>query len=236
MTEHPQCLNDYLEVFDGPSESSPSLYKLCGLKFPPTIWSTNNTMTVRFVVSSSIEGQVFEANYRKQADCGGNLKGEQGDFTSPGYPSQYPPEFKCVWKIEVPVEFSVVLTFDSFDLEWQWRCERDYIEIFDGPSESSLLLGKYCGSDIPAPINSTSNTMTVRFISDRSHQEKGFAATFKKGSHSLEVLTVYRPPRSDPETDTRLVEELGGFALRPDVLIMGDFNAPLIDWSSLAQE
>nr|VZI26708.1 unnamed protein product [Spirometra erinaceieuropaei] len=53
------------------------------------------------------------------------------------------------------------------------------------------------------------------------------------GSHSLEVLTVYRPPRSDPEADARLLEELGRFALRPDVLIMGDFNAPLIDWSSL---
>nr|VZH94453.1 unnamed protein product [Spirometra erinaceieuropaei] len=50
---------------------------------------------------------------------------------------------------------------------------------------------------------------------------------------SLEVLTVYRPPRSDPEADARLLEELGRFALRPDVLIMGDFNAPLIDWSSL---
>nr|VZI44566.1 unnamed protein product [Spirometra erinaceieuropaei] len=53
------------------------------------------------------------------------------------------------------------------------------------------------------------------------------------GSHSLEVLTVYRPPRSDPEADARLLEELGRFALRPDVLIMGDFNAPLIDWSSI---
>nr|VZI31187.1 unnamed protein product [Spirometra erinaceieuropaei] len=53
------------------------------------------------------------------------------------------------------------------------------------------------------------------------------------GSHSLEVLTVYRPPRSDPEADARLLEELGRFSLRLDVLIMGDFNAPLIDWSSL---
>ncbi|BHF69195.1 hypothetical protein SprV_0301223800 [Sparganum proliferum] len=47
------------------------------------------------------------------------------------------------------------------------------------------------------------------------------------------MLTVYRPPRSDPEAEARLLEELGLFALRPDVLIMGDFNAPLIDWNSL---
>ncbi|BHF74006.1 hypothetical protein SprV_0401709000 [Sparganum proliferum] len=61
----------------------------------------------------------------------------------------------------------------------------------------------------------------------------GRASTVLGGSHSLELLTVYRPPRSDPEADARLLEELGRFALRPDVLIMGDFNAPLIDWSSL---
>ncbi|VDL97188.1 unnamed protein product [Schistocephalus solidus] len=52
-------------------------------------------------------------------------------------------------------------------------------------------------------------------------------------SHSLEVLTVYRPPRSDFEADAYLLEELERFASRSDVLIMGDFNAPLIDWSSV---
>ncbi|BHF74042.1 hypothetical protein SprV_0401712600 [Sparganum proliferum] len=61
----------------------------------------------------------------------------------------------------------------------------------------------------------------------------GRASTVLGGSHSLEVRTVYRPLKSDPEADARLLEELGRFALRPDVLIMGDFNAPLIDWNSL---
>nr|VZI14727.1 unnamed protein product [Spirometra erinaceieuropaei] len=179
MTEHSQCLHDYLEVFDGPSESYPSLYKLCGYNFPPTIWSTNNTMTVRFVVNSSIEGQVFEANYRKQAACGGYLREDQGNFTSPGYPIKYPPSVRCVWKLEVSAESYVVLTFENIELVWEWGCANDYIEVFDGPSEFSPLLGKFCGSDSPAPINSTNNTMTVRFISDRSRQIYGFAANFK---------------------------------------------------------
>ncbi|BHF67014.1 hypothetical protein SprV_0301003700 [Sparganum proliferum] len=51
-------------------------------------------------------------------------------------------------------------------------------------------------------------------------------------SPSLDVLTVYRPPRRDNMADTRLLEELEKFATRPDILIMGDFNAPHIDWSS----
>ncbi|BHF73904.1 Bone morphoproteintic protein 1 [Sparganum proliferum] len=182
--EQSRCKYEYIEVYDGPSRSSPMLQKLCGHDLPTTLGSTNNTMTLRFVSGGRKEERTLEGSFIKEADCGGNLIGEQGNFTSPGYPSKYPPNFKCVWKIEVPVEFSVVLTFDSFDLEWQWHCERDYIEIFDGPLESSPLLGKLCGSDIPAPINSTTNTMTVRFITDRSRQEKGFAATFKKATAS----------------------------------------------------
>nr|VZI08040.1 unnamed protein product [Spirometra erinaceieuropaei] len=51
-------------------------------------------------------------------------------------------------------------------------------------------------------------------------------------SPSLDVLTVYRPPRRDNMADARLLEELEKFATRPDILIMGDFNAPHIDWSS----
>ncbi|BHF66677.1 hypothetical protein SprV_0200969900 [Sparganum proliferum] len=52
------------------------------------------------------------------------------------------------------------------------------------------------------------------------------------GSPSLDVLAVYRPPRNDPTVDARLIEDLERFSIRSNVLIMGDFNAPLIDWSS----
>nr|VZI15082.1 unnamed protein product [Spirometra erinaceieuropaei] len=51
-------------------------------------------------------------------------------------------------------------------------------------------------------------------------------------SPSLDVLTVYRPPRRDNMADARLLEELEKFATRPDILIMGDFNVPHIGESS----
>nr|VZI51988.1 unnamed protein product [Spirometra erinaceieuropaei] len=52
------------------------------------------------------------------------------------------------------------------------------------------------------------------------------------GSPSLDVQTVYRPPRNDPTADARLIEDPERLSIRSDVLIMGDFNAPLVDWSS----
>nr|VZI16962.1 unnamed protein product [Spirometra erinaceieuropaei] len=53
------------------------------------------------------------------------------------------------------------------------------------------------------------------------------------GSPSPDILMVYRPPRNDPTADARLIEDLERFSIRSEVLIMGDFNAPLIDWSSV---
>ncbi|VDL93526.1 unnamed protein product [Schistocephalus solidus] len=52
------------------------------------------------------------------------------------------------------------------------------------------------------------------------------------GSSSLDVLTVYRPPRRDPVADAYLLEELEKIATRFDILIMGDYNTHHIDWSS----
>ncbi|VDL85563.1 unnamed protein product [Schistocephalus solidus] len=51
------------------------------------------------------------------------------------------------------------------------------------------------------------------------------------GSQALEILTVYRPPRNDPQSDSRLIDDLESFASRSEVMIMGDFNAPNIDWN-----
>ncbi|VDM00743.1 unnamed protein product [Schistocephalus solidus] len=45
------------------------------------------------------------------------------------------------------------------------------------------------------------------------------------------MCEVYCPPRRDPVTDAYLLEELEKIATRLDILILGDFNAPHMDWS-----
>nr|VZI31655.1 unnamed protein product [Spirometra erinaceieuropaei] len=113
-------------------------------------------------------------------DCGGHLKANQGTISSPGYPREYPPNAKCTWLIEVPTGFSVVLTFDSFEIEGYGDCQYDYVEVFDGPSASSPVLRKICGIDVPPTIQSRHNTMAVRFVTDDVYQDKGFTARFEK--------------------------------------------------------
>ncbi|BHF77144.1 Bone morphoproteintic protein 1 [Sparganum proliferum] len=145
------CPYDYVEVFDGPSESSPVLLKICGLDVPPSIQSTHNTMAVRFVTDDVYQDNGFAARFER-TNCGGYLKAREGTFTSPGYPVEYPPNSKCTWRIEIPVGFSVSLSFDSFKVEEKFDCAYDHLEIYDGPSEHSPSLRRLCGTEIPAPL------------------------------------------------------------------------------------
>ncbi|BHF82745.1 hypothetical protein SprV_0802588400 [Sparganum proliferum] len=52
----------------------------------------------------------------------------------------------------------------------------------------------------------------------------------------LKIVLVYRPPRNDPDADAQLLEELRLFSTRPTTLIVGDFNAPHINWSSASAD
>ncbi|VDK85931.1 unnamed protein product [Dibothriocephalus latus] len=114
------------------------------------------------------------------AICGGEVVQEEGIITSPSYPEFYKPNKECIWKIVVPVGFSVALTFQSFDIEKHDNCVYDYLEIRDGLAETSPLLKKLCGSNLPTPIKSTNNMMYVRFVSDSSVEKQGFTAKFQK--------------------------------------------------------
>lgn len=60
-------------------------------------------------------------------------------------------------------------------------CTYDYVEVRDGASESSPLLGRFCGYDKPDDIKSTSNQLWLKFASDGSVNKAGFAANFFKG-------------------------------------------------------
>ena len=53
-------------------------------------------------------------------------------------------------------------------------CYYDYVKISYGSVEE-----KYCGSDIPGPIISSGNTMTVTFVCDSVFQFNGFKATWE---------------------------------------------------------
>jgi cubilin len=79
-----------------------------------------------------------------------------------------------------------------FDLEAHSTCAYDYLDVYDGPSLTSPLIGRYCGDVVPTDqIRSTSNTMTINFITDFSVTRAGFRAVYRTtfGKYYL-ILTL----------------------------------------------
>lgn len=82
---------------------------------------------------------------------------------------------------------SVKLTFTDFDLEGNALCSYDYLEFHNGPSASSPLIGKYCGTGTLGPFTSTdiSGAITLVWHSDVSVTGRGFAADISNVCASL---------------------------------------------------
>ena len=71
---------------------------------------------------------------------------------------------------------SITLNFTVFDLEANY----DYLYIYDGPSNTSPLIGQYTGNTLPngGTIQSTYGAITLKFFSDTYVTNAGFVATW----------------------------------------------------------
>lgn len=84
------------------------------------------------------------------AVCGGELNiGSGGRLESPNYPLDYLPNKECIWRITVEEEYQVALKFQSFEVENHDNCVYDYVEVRDGDSPNSRLIGVFCGYKVP---------------------------------------------------------------------------------------
>ncbi|CAO2585471.1 Tolloid-like protein 2 [Lemmus lemmus] len=172
------CWYDYVEVRDGYWRKAPLLGRFCGDKVPEPLISSDSRLWVEFRSSSSILGKGFFAVY--EAMCGGDITKDAGQIQSPNYPDDYRPSKECVWRITVADGFHVGLTFQSFEIERHDSCAYDYLEIRDGPTEESALIGHFCGYEKPEAVKSSANRLWVKFVSDGSINKAGFAANFFK--------------------------------------------------------
>ena len=98
-------------------------------------------------------------NYRF-GECDGYFATPNGFLTSPSYPDNYPDNSDCVYAISQPTGNIIVLTFHSMHIHDCANC--DYLEIRDGSSAASPLLGKISGNEIPAPFQSSQNQVWMK--------------------------------------------------------------------------
>ena len=90
----------------------------------------------------------------------------------------------------------VQVQFTDFDIEGSYNCVYDYLELRDGESENSTVLGRYCGDtgqvqtskDIslthqnilqaPEMITSSYNHLYFTFVTDGSMNNRGFVMNY----------------------------------------------------------
>ncbi|XDV50778.1 hypothetical protein PO909_019790 [Leuciscus waleckii] len=112
---------------------------------------------------------------RCEAPCGGHLTAPMGVLLSPGWPGYYKDSLNCEWVIEARKDHAIKISFDRFQTEVNY----DTLEIRDGLSNSSPLIGEYHGTQAPHFLISTSNYMYLLFTTDNSRSSEGFQIRYE---------------------------------------------------------
>ncbi|MEQ2252097.1 hypothetical protein ILYODFUR_018239, partial [Ilyodon furcidens] len=94
----------------------------------------------------------------------------EGMILSPGFPGNYPSNSDCTWRIYLPVSYGAHIQFLNFSTE----ANHDFLEIRNGPLDTSAVIGRFSGQDIPSSLLTTSHETTVYFHSDHSQNKPGF--------------------------------------------------------------
>lgn len=82
-------------------------------------------------------------------------------------------------------------------LNFSTEPNHDFLEIRSGPSETSRMMGRFSGSELPGSLLSTSHDTIVYFHSDHSQNRPGFKLEYQGKNKSAIPATAN--PVSDPQ-------------------------------------
>uniref|UniRef100_A0A1I7RXF4 Cubilin n=1 Tax=Bursaphelenchus xylophilus TaxID=6326 RepID=A0A1I7RXF4_BURXY len=129
-----ECKDDYLEIYDGPSGSSPLIGKFCGDDPPSTLFSTDSHLFVRFVTDYYSPSEGWKATY-ELASCGGTVvlsPSVNTSITSPNFPEAYPAQEECEWIVKAPKGHFVEGHLKHLWLAISDNCKQEYVTVLDG--------------------------------------------------------------------------------------------------------
>ncbi|KAI1893666.1 hypothetical protein AGOR_G00126050 [Albula goreensis] len=178
-----ECRKDFVKVYDSlVAIESRLMAEECGHYAPnePLAFiSSRNVMLITLVSDDTNNYPGFLAHFSQipesqSKECGGQLTGAKGTFSTPNYPSYYPPRVTCTWDIKVPAGKQVKLTIAELLMtehgQGTNKCTKDYVEI-NGE--------KFCGDKESVTVTSQDNQMKVVFYSDKSYVDRGFSAQYE---------------------------------------------------------
>ncbi|XP_064477371.1 mannan-binding lectin serine protease 2-like [Ornithodoros turicata] len=194
--EDSMCPYDYLEIQIGVPPQP--LERVCGnvVNYLIVTNATNVTLIFRSDEEYTEKGFLLEyytdnvhGRDMSQRGCSSTLVEDRGNLTSPKYPLKYPENSNCSTLITVQPGNVIVIKFQEIVLEYEKSCPFDFVEVYDGPSHESPLLGRFCSNLQKRVLRSTGHNVLVYFRSDDLINHKGFLLEYEVGSEDLVVST-----------------------------------------------
>lgn len=118
--------------------------------------------------------------------CAKTIRLPSGDLKYPPDDiNEYSINEKCAWIIRTAPTHILNVTFTKFDVEDSAHCTRDWLQIHDGNSLASQLIGRFCGNELPLGGNilSSHHLLFFWFRSDNATNKAGFQMSWVSQPH-----------------------------------------------------
>eukprot|EP00112_Aurelia_sp_Birch-Aquarium-sp1_P024487 Seg778.1 transcript_id=Seg778.1/GoldUCD/mRNA.D3Y31 product="Deleted in malignant brain tumors 1 protein" protein_id=Seg778.1/GoldUCD/D3Y31 len=171
LEESSSCSKDSLSIYEGSDTSGTLAAVKCGRNTTQYL-SKGNSLFLQFKSDASINEQGFRIYYfTGDEGCDKILTATTGNITSPAFPSSYPNNAYCTYKITSPEGTSVQLKFRSFFLPGYGDMDR--LKIYEGKDSTGLLTEQRTWG-ITYPYLSTGNNLFLVFETDSTGTANGF--------------------------------------------------------------
>ncbi|XP_067665977.1 cubilin-like [Haliotis asinina] len=186
ITTSESCTGDKLMIYDGSSRSSPLIGRFCGIGLP-SFRMTGRNVFITFVATSQPVSRTFTLSYLAADRTFWNrvnkyAQRRESTLLTPNYPLHYQRNAEYSWDLyTVTIGENVIIKVVTSDIEESDGCVNDRVQVHDGASKSSKLLGQWCGKDTPT-FRSSRQHMGLYLISNENDVT---GAGFKINFYSL---------------------------------------------------
>ncbi|CAK8683828.1 unnamed protein product [Clavelina lepadiformis] len=148
--------------------------------------SSSGSLVIRFHSDHSSSTSMFQGTYVQANNCGSNLNVSIAtlNFSTPGYPGNYPKDLDCYWQLRPAYhDGMVILAIYEADVSYG-----DFIDVFDDLIKLERLSWR-TRTGFPRSYQSDANNLVVYFHSDTTrhprHKNSGFRAVASSCLFSL---------------------------------------------------
>ncbi|CAH3044164.1 unnamed protein product, partial [Porites evermanni] len=103
-----------------------------------------------------------------------------GRIKSPNFPDRYTDYIIRLWNITVPDGHLIKFNFTYFDVFPSPICDKDFVQIQDGPLVTSDVIVRMCGRVSPGEtVFSSGQHLQIYFETHVTFSKKGFDASYE---------------------------------------------------------